>query len=142
MRLWTLHPKYLDAKGLTALWRESLLARAVLKGKTKGYVNHPQLIRFRDSGHPIEYIEAYLRHIHTESVRRNYNFDTSKLVEGQNHAPINETRGQLFYEWEHLKDKLLRRDPKSLAPLKQIKEPDPHPLFTIIPGPVQDWERR
>jgi len=25
MRLWTLHPKYLDARGLVALWREGLL---------------------------------------------------------------------------------------------------------------------
>nr|WP_243687290.1 pyrimidine dimer DNA glycosylase/endonuclease V [Methanobacterium formicicum] len=48
MRLWSLHPKYLDVKGLVALWREGLLARAVLKGKTKGYTNHPQLIRFKN----------------------------------------------------------------------------------------------
>ena len=27
MRLWTLHPKYLDAAGLVALWREALLAQ-------------------------------------------------------------------------------------------------------------------
>ena len=36
MRLWSLHPRYLDAKGLVALWREGLLAQAVLKGQTKG----------------------------------------------------------------------------------------------------------
>ncbi len=36
MRLWSLHPRYLDAKGLVALWREALLAQAVLKGQTKG----------------------------------------------------------------------------------------------------------
>ena len=29
MRLWSLHPRYLDRQGLTALWREGLLARAV-----------------------------------------------------------------------------------------------------------------
>ena len=27
MRIWTLHPEYLDGRGLTALWRETLLAR-------------------------------------------------------------------------------------------------------------------
>ncbi|HEU5178767.1 MAG TPA: pyrimidine dimer DNA glycosylase/endonuclease V, partial [Burkholderiales bacterium] len=32
MRLWSLHPKYLDARGLVALWREALLAQAVLRG--------------------------------------------------------------------------------------------------------------
>jgi len=37
MRLWTIHPKYLDAKGLVALWRETLLAKHVLEGKTPGY---------------------------------------------------------------------------------------------------------
>jgi len=30
MRLWSLHPRYLDAKGLVALWREGLLAQKVL----------------------------------------------------------------------------------------------------------------
>jgi hypothetical protein len=45
MRLWTLHPRYLDVKGLTAAWREALLAQKVLAGFTIGYMNHPQLIR-------------------------------------------------------------------------------------------------
>ena len=40
MRIWSLHPKYLDAKGIVALWRETLLAKHVLEGKTKGYKNH------------------------------------------------------------------------------------------------------
>ena len=37
MRLWTIHPRYLDSRGLVALWRESLLARAVLRSQTRGY---------------------------------------------------------------------------------------------------------
>ena len=32
MRLWSLHPCYLDPAGLVAVWREGLLARAVLRG--------------------------------------------------------------------------------------------------------------
>ena len=48
MRIWSLHPRYLDAKGLVAVWRETLLAKHVLEGKTKGYKNHPQLNRFRE----------------------------------------------------------------------------------------------
>ena len=39
MRLWSLRPKYLDSQGLVALWREGLLAQAVLRGKTRGYRN-------------------------------------------------------------------------------------------------------
>lgn len=46
MRLWTISFKYLDAKGLVALWREALLAKNVLAGLIKGYKNHPQLDRF------------------------------------------------------------------------------------------------
>lgn len=46
MRLWTLHPEYLDRQGLVALWREAPLAKAVLEGKTRGYRRHPQLERF------------------------------------------------------------------------------------------------
>ena len=37
IRIWTLHPKYLDAKGLVAVWREALLAKHVLENKAKGY---------------------------------------------------------------------------------------------------------
>ncbi|MGC2462396.1 MAG: pyrimidine dimer DNA glycosylase/endonuclease V [Steroidobacteraceae bacterium] len=32
MRQWPLHPRYLDARGLVALWREALLAQAVRRG--------------------------------------------------------------------------------------------------------------
>jgi len=37
MRLWTLHPRYLDPKGLVTAWREALLAQKVLSGATRGY---------------------------------------------------------------------------------------------------------
>jgi hypothetical protein len=60
MRLWSLHPKYLDAKGLVALWREALLAQAVLRGNTRGYQNHPQLLRFRQQSSPLSAIASYL----------------------------------------------------------------------------------
>jgi hypothetical protein len=56
MRIWSLHPKYLDAKGLVALWRESLLAKQALESKTKGYKNHPQLNRFKNSGNAVGWI--------------------------------------------------------------------------------------
>jgi hypothetical protein len=84
MRLWTLHPKYLDARGLVALWREALLAQKVLRGAT---------------------------------------------------------RGQLLYEWRHLKRKLKQRDTKRLREFASVKIPAPHPLFKIIPGKVRDWEK-
>lgn len=46
VRLWSLHPRYLDTAGLTAGWREALLAQKVLTGVTRGYRHHPQLERF------------------------------------------------------------------------------------------------
>ena len=74
MRIWSLHPKYLDAKGLVALWRETLLAKNVLEGKTKGYKNHPQLDRFKTAQEPINAINFYLKAVWLEAVARNYSF--------------------------------------------------------------------
>jgi len=60
MRLWSLHPSYLDPQGLVAVWREGLLAQAVLRGQTTGYTRHPQLARFRGAG-ALGAMAAYLR---------------------------------------------------------------------------------
>jgi hypothetical protein len=78
MRLWSLHPEYLDTKGLVALWREALLAKHVLEGKTKGYKNHPQLDRFKQSVSPVEMINQYLAEVYIEASKRNYNFNKEK----------------------------------------------------------------
>jgi hypothetical protein len=140
MRLWTLHPKYLDARGLVALWREALLAQAVLNGKTRGYTRHPQLNRFRATASPVRAIATYLRTIHAESVRRGYHFDASKIGDGDAADVMTATRSQLNYEWAHLKSKLQRRDPTWLRTIELLARPQPHPLFRIIPGPIEDWE--
>lgn len=60
MRICSLHPKYSDAKGLVALWREALPAKHVLEGKTTGYKKHPQLIRFKECESSIDLINSYL----------------------------------------------------------------------------------
>src|SRR5437763_13405665 len=109
MRLWTLHPGYLDAKGLVALWREGLLAQKVLAGETRGYTRHPQLLRFRACGEPLEAIGTYLAHIANEAGRRRYQFDRSRIVIARFDGRLPETRGQLLYEWEHLQRKLRLR---------------------------------
>lgn|SRR6185437_2347293 len=142
MRLWTLHPKYLDARGLVALWREALLAQKVLRGKTKGYRHHPQLARFRAHPKPVAVIAAYLRSVHEEAARRGYEFDGSKIARqrGAGAIQLEETDGQLLYEWKHLMRKLRRRAPTVLAAHKGISEPEPHPLFRVVPGSCRDWE--
>lgn len=140
MRLWTVHPKHLDAKGLTALWREGLLARAVLHGKTKGYRNHPQLIRFRAHPDPLTAIDCYLAEVLMQSRERNYKYDATKIDETAVALPIEETSGQLEYEWTHLLKKLAVRDPARWQKSQTIT-PDPHPLFRLVDGPIRDWEK-
>lgn len=140
MRLWSLHPKYLDARGLVALWREALLAQAVLNGETRGYTRHPQLERFRKAASPTAAIAAYLRVVHAESVARGYRFDGTKIGNGKSSKQISVTRGQLDYEWEHLKAKLRRRDPARWEQFRSLARPKPHPQFRVIPGPIEGWE--
>ena len=140
MRLWTLHPRYLDAKGLVALWREALLAQKVLCGKTRGYRHHPQLLRFSRSKKPLAAIADYLHSVHAESVRRGYRFDRAKIIRPRSRARLRETSGQLLYEWDHLRRKLERRDPARLKKLAGVKVPRAHPLFRIISGGVREWE--
>jgi hypothetical protein len=141
MRLWTIHPKYLDAKGLVALWREALLAQKVLRGKTRGYKHHPQLIRFQKTENPPVALAAFLKSVHEEALNRGYNFDGKKIGRRKFVGKISETRGQLLYEWKHLKRKLKHRDPKRLREINAKEIPEAHPLFKIIPGRVRDWEK-
>jgi hypothetical protein len=141
MRLWSLHPKYLDPQGLVALWREALLARAVLRGQTRGYTRHPQLERFRAHRHPRVAINAYLAAIHEEALRRGYAFDRTKLGPLREVEAIAVSSGQLVHEWQHLKRKLAVRSPLLLAQWNGLTLPACHPLFHLQPGPVASWER-
>jgi hypothetical protein len=141
MRLWTLHPQYLDPQGLVALWRESLLARAVLRGETRGYKHHPQLERFRSHATPRLAINAYLAVIHAESVARGYSFARNKVGPVRKVQPIAATASQVSYEWEHLLRKLARRNPALFDQWRNVDHPSCHPLFRLKPGPVASWER-
>ena len=141
MRLWSLHPRYLDAAGLVALWREALLAKAVLTGRTRGYRHHPQLERFRAARRPLAALNAYLAAIHAEAARRGYRFDGHKMRGARAARRLAVTRGQLAWEWRHLMTKLRRRSPSAYALLRRHRRPRAHPLFVVQPGPVADWER-
>jgi hypothetical protein len=141
MRLWSLHPQYLDPQGLVALWREALLAQAVLRGKTRGYRHHPQLERFTSHGSPRLAINAYLDSIHEEAKRRGYSFDRSKVGPVRAIPRIAVTQGQLLYEWKHLLGKLSTRNPQLYAKWSGVTEPAHHPLFRARSGPIASWER-
>lgn len=141
MRLWSIHPRYLDAAGLVALWREALLARAVLRGKTVGYRHHPQLLRFQQHAAPRSAISAYLGAIHDESLRRGYAFDRGKVGPRRRVRPITTTRGQIAYEWQHLLRKLKSRSPKHYLQMRHIRSPQCHPFVRRRAGPIEPWER-
>lgn len=142
MRLWTLHPRYLDARGLVALWREALLAQAVLRGLTRGYRHHPQLDRFRAHAKPRAAINAYLAGVHAEAVLRGYRFDARKCRRTRMQLRMKATSGQLKHELRHLLAKLKARSPADYRKWKALRRPQPHPLFDVVPGPVAKWERR
>src|SRR5215831_9567779 len=127
MRLWSLHPKYLDPQGLVALWRETLLALAVLRGETRGYRNHPQLERFKTHAAPIAVVSLYLSEIYTEAKSRGYDFDRSKFKAPRKAARLVVTTGQIEYEWNHLLKKLKARNPALYRKWRNIGAPHPHP---------------
>lgn len=137
MRLWSIHPNYLDAAGLVALWRESLLAQKALKGETRGYQNHPQLKRFKNHPYPQRAIANYLMEVWGEAKRRGYDFDSGKIGGGigiVDRIPV--TQGQLRYEFGLLCEKLKRRDPRRYQELLSVRGIESHPLFEVVEGEV------
>ena len=139
MRLWSLHPRYLDPQGLVALWREGLLAQAVLAGRTRGYIRHPQLDRFRAAP---QAIGVYLHAIADEARRRGYRFDAAKVPPVRGGHALDVTDGQLRYEWTHLRAKLRARSAEWHRRTRGVTMPDAHPMFVVVSGPVAEWERR
>ncbi len=140
MRIWSLHPKYMDAKGLVALWRETLLAKKVLEGKTKGYKNHPQLDRFKLSRRPLDAINQYLEAVLAEADQRNYRFDRKKIDWKFRKTVLTVTKGQMDYEASHLSRKLKTRDPERFKSFRKVKKISAHPLFRRIKGEIAAWE--
>lgn len=140
MRLWSLHPHYLDVKGLLALWREGLLAQHVLLGKTKGYKHHPQLNRFKATPTPTSTIAYYLSAIVDEADKRHYHFNRDKIICSSTPLCVSVTIGQLEYEWVHLLNKLKLRDPERFKRLSASAKIMPHPMFTIVSGDIEPWE--
>lgn len=141
MRLWSLHPKYLDRIGLVALWREGLLAKKVLEGNTRGYRNHPQLVRFKNHKNPIGAIDSYMTEVWREAKKRGYNFDTGKI---NSNAIVKEqitiTSGQIKYEMDHLLKKLERRSKEDYFKHRLVQSPECFMIFVVKEGEVESWE--
>lgn len=141
MRLWSLHPRYLDPQGLVALWREALLAQAVLRGETRGYRQHPQLERFKKHAAPLAAISLYLQGVHAEAEARSYAFDKNKILPARKAETLTVTSGQMAYEWKHLRAKLKTRSPALYQEFSTTEMPEAHPLFIVQEGDIESWER-
>lgn len=141
MRLWTLHPKHLDTKGLLAVWREGLLAQKVLENKTTGYKNHSQLIRFKNTNDPCKAIGFYLYNIFEEANFRGYNFDREKINNFNFDDKILVTTGQISFEFEHLLNKLKLRNIDFYTKLKNNENIYIHPIFDVVNGQIENWEK-
>jgi hypothetical protein len=141
MRIWSLHPKYLDVKGFVALWREALLAKQVLEGNTEGYKNHPQLDRFRNSGYSVDCIDQYLTAVYEDSLERGYNFNKNKINWDFIPIKLTVTDKQMKFEMDHLLKKLESRDPERFHNLSGEVKIDANPLFEIIDGEIESWEK-
>lgn len=143
MRLWSIHPKYLDRKGLVACWREALGAKAALEGRVQGYKNHPQLNRFKECENQVAQINSYLYFLLQESLERKYNFDSSKINFGATLQSVimPVTSGQVNYEFNHLMEKLKTRDNNKYRSLCRTKRIEVHPLFKMTGGEIEKWEK-
>jgi hypothetical protein len=142
MRIWSIHPQYLDWKGLGAQWRECLLAQKVIQGETKGWRNHPQLNRFKEHPEPQKATGFYLKEIHREASIRGYSYNYSKILEPvESVEKISITKGQLDYEFRILMERLEKRTPKRFEKNLNVKNILPHPLFQVIEGLPEKWEK-
>ncbi|MFL4473344.1 pyrimidine dimer DNA glycosylase/endonuclease V [Paeniglutamicibacter sp. MACA_103] len=142
--MWSLHPTFLDTKGLLACWRETLLAQKVLDGRTAGYRNHPQLERFRATADPLAAVGNYLEGVALEADARGYNFNRALILHPPAAGPVHMftvTTGQIAYERGHLLAKLAVRDPEREAHLAAVDPPRLHPAFEAVPGDIESWER-
>lgn len=131
MRLWSIHPSYLDQKGLCGQWREAVMAKNALEDESHNYHNHPQMARFTTPAQ----IHIYLKHLYFESQKRGYQFNESLFNEKANITDrwiIQVSREQIKYEFGHLADKLEdRSSAKHHNKLMESVIPKLHPLFVM-----------
>lgn len=134
MLLWSLHPKYLDTKGLGAAWFEGLIARSTLTGKTEGWKHHPQLLRFKNQPDPVAAIDSYLEPVYREGIRRGFRYNPELFNPAAPPVRMAVSRTQLEAEYGRLLEKLKRRNPEKYDAIKDLKQVEPHPMFDVLPS--------
>jgi Pyrimidine dimer DNA glycosylase len=149
MRLWSFDPSCLDQRGLCGLWREVLVGlRAFEKGPGAPWYNHPQLTRFKQHPNGLGVLAEYAEYVLNEGHKRGYKFNARhldpylELYDVNFTGAIQVTEGQFGYEIEHFMRKLAIREP--IRYTNYLNEPkfSPHPIFTIVDGDIESWEKR
>lgn len=157
MRLWSIHPEYLDRAGLLGLWREALLAQQVLHGLSEGYKNHSHMQRFYalPKEDAMQHMSDYLFYIWQEGKLRGYKLNVNNIKDPRNDEPhimvvpdtlFTVTSGQLALEYQILRMKVKERDPRHFErlqnfPTHKMWVPKPNPVFTLIHGKKEFWEK-
>jgi hypothetical protein len=141
VRLWSIHPCYLDPPGLGGLWREALLAQRVVEGRTAAYRHHPQARRVLDQADPWGAIHDYLLGVWEEGRRRGYHYDRSRISEHSGGHLMEVPRGQIEYELALLRYKLAERNRDFLSRLPTFERTLSHPSIRIVEGGIAPWER-
>lgn len=85
-------------------------------------------------------INGYLAEILDEALRRGYRFDCSKIGPCDRSLRLPVTDGQLIHEWRHLQNKLRIRAPHLYVGAGPAVI-EPHPMFEVIPGEIEKWEK-
>lgn len=117
----------------------NVTGKNVLEGKTIGYKNHPQLIRFKNSENSVQVINQYLLAVYEESLTHGYHFNKAKFNIYFHPQTLTVTQGQIEYEMQHLLKKLKPRDFTKYNKLINQKNIEPHPIFKIIDGEIEEW---
>lgn len=148
MRIWSFHPKYLDKQGLSRAINEGIAGNKALRKTGEGYPpsweKHSQLERFKTTAIPGIYSQLYLDRLFMIKYN-SWMLETNQepfFDDIENPYPkLKVTIGQLKYEWQRYLKKISKRSPKLYEELKSIELPEPHPLFNIIDGDVESWEK-
>jgi hypothetical protein len=157
VRLWSIHPEYLDRMGLLGLWREALLAQQVLHGETENYKNHSHMQRFYalPKEDAMQYMSDYLFFVWQEGKLRGYKLNVNHIKDPRNGGSLSGSprklftvsSGQLALEYQILCMRTRNRDHKHFLgledkyPSHRMWVPKPNPVFTLIHGRKEEWEK-
>lgn len=130
MSLWSVHPRYLDNKGLISAWNRGLQLQKQLSTEPARNTGNSQLIMFSRQEKPLHAIGSYLSFIASEGCRRGYKFTHEKILYpnfDEELLPIDSE--QLRSENQMLQNRLKTRDKNRYQQLSSQSWPETHPLF-------------